>query len=83
MEKLMIGWQMSTRWTDPPLMLIGIIPYGTHFLLCDSHTTYIQTDRQEDTHTHSATHRHRHTYTDTHIYTHTHTYTHTYTQTHT
>lgn len=28
MEKLSVGWQMSTRWTDPPMMLMGIIPYA-------------------------------------------------------
>ncbi|KAJ1475321.1 hypothetical protein T484DRAFT_1828839, partial [Baffinella frigidus] len=28
MEKLSVGWQMSTRWTDPPMLLIGIIPYA-------------------------------------------------------
>ena len=75
MEKIMIGWQMSTRWTDPPLMLMGIIPYGTHFLLCDSHTTQ-QTGRQADT----QTHRHTHTDTQRHTDTHRHTQTHTQTQ---
>jgi len=28
MEKLKIGYEMSTRWSDPPMMLMGIIPYG-------------------------------------------------------
>jgi len=28
MEKLAIGYQMSTNWTDPPIMLMSIIPYG-------------------------------------------------------
>lgn len=28
MEKLKIGLEMSTRCTDPPIMLMGIIPYG-------------------------------------------------------
>ena len=28
MEKLSVGWSMSTRWTDPPMLLIGIIPYA-------------------------------------------------------
>ena len=28
MEKLKIGLEMSTRCTDPPMMLMGIIPYG-------------------------------------------------------
>eukprot|EP00960_Hanusia_phi_P077710 768732-Hanusia_phi.AAC.4 len=28
MEKLRIGIAMSTRWTDPPMMLMGIIPYA-------------------------------------------------------
>jgi hypothetical protein len=69
MEKLMIGWQMSTRWTDPTLMLIGIIPYGTaSCCVTVTQHTYRQTDRQ--THRHTATntdtHRHTHTHTDTH-----------------
>ena len=28
MEKLAIGYQMATKWTDPPIMLMSIIPYG-------------------------------------------------------
>jgi len=28
MEKLFIGYHMSTRWTDPPIMLMSIIPYA-------------------------------------------------------
>ena len=27
MEKVRVGWSMSTRWTDPPVLLILMVPY--------------------------------------------------------
>lgn len=39
MEKLAVGWQMSTRWSDPPILLMLMLPaivaelYGIYYFL--------------------------------------------------
>ena len=48
MEKLYVGWQMSTRWTDPTLVLFMLLPisigwiWGTGYCLyCECYRMYL------------------------------------------
>ena len=48
LEKIYVGWAMSTRWTDPPMMLmylqLGVVPaitFLTAWLTLNGHFTFV------------------------------------------